>query len=324
MMSYLCELIAEDNVPYGIEDRLNSLAAFSQTFNFFGTTCKVLTQPGKDPEILRFHYKDYFAESTSEQPDLTLWFLCEGPNVGMLESIYKKDGLQKLIYIKIKGKEVELYNDFRDWSGKTTPFPPFNFEPLKSRFFYFQGSSIALTQENKGITFWGRPYSGKSTLTNWCLKYNPAALALSDDITIIDRSSFQMLGFCTPTAIREESKSWFNDEREHIANHHTISEVTGRVEYFRFDEVYGNRVTASSCLTTVFVLNNKRNTNRPDFELTLIDNELKLEFINMYLLPFNDILSELPPQFLNIKMYLLTYDINAVDKASLIKSVLNI
>ena len=277
-------------------------------FNFFGLKTKVNVMTKSDINLLKFQYLT-FIKNPFRKPDIEFYFLTNHVDFGFFDALFKKKKeIKKFIYYTQNGK-LHLYNCFTSWSDKTTPFPPFIFEPLVSKYIYLQGSSFVYNKS--AYSFLGKPFNGKSTLVNWMLKYLKNSKYLADDITIINKDSFEVEPYHTASGIREDANKWFKKITNKQSNVTTISEITGKVEYHRIEDLYNNCLGKKSIIKTFFILENSYDYSK-SFSLKKIINN-KIKYLQKYRLPINDFdINTFNNKEINI--YRLKYNLQEVDQ----------
>lgn len=294
-------------------DKLNSICTKKMYFDFYGLKVKVNVTTEKDMELVRFQYIT-FETKPIEKNDIEFFFLTEDSEFGFFDAVFqKRKDLKKLSYYYQDGA-LNLYNSFTEWSGKTTPFPPFIFEPLVSRYVYLQGSSVEI--ENNAYSFLGKPFNGKSTLVNWCLNLIPNAKYLADDITIVNINNLDVEPYHTSSGIREDAKDWFKKISSNQSSVTTISEVTGPVEYHRIEDLYQNKLGVQSKLSGIFIL-----SSDPALDDTFHIQEItknKNNVLEEYRLPINDFPLE---YFDNTNIYKIQYNLQKVKQNELINEL---
>jgi hypothetical protein len=293
--------------------------AYRLNFNFFGLSIETFVETIDDVNILKANYR-YFLETLEVDSSFKMWFTTEDMS-GLFKSIFEKKKNMKYIYFSRNNQPIQQYCSFNEWSGVTSPFPPFLFEPLCNDYLYFQGSSVSL--DDSSYCFLGNPFAGKSTTVNWILRNIRDSHYLSDDISILKIANLNLCPFPTTTAIRTECKRWFTNSAEAEIKEKTISEVTGLVEYYDVFELYGKSTGDTKPLRGIFILENLRNTGEGLRYNKVPPNE-RIDILHYYQLPFNNnsILFEKKSELSRIPMYVLTYDLMILEEMSFISQVL--
>lgn len=293
-------------------NNLNKICTHSIYFDFYNLKVKVNVLTDEDVKLLTFQYQTFITKPHSS-PSIEYYFITKDESIGFFEAIFnKKNKLLKEVYIQ--NKELTKYSSFTDWSDKTTPFPPFIFEPLKSNYLYLQGSSI--TYNNKAISFLGRPFNGKSTLANWSLSLIENTAYLADDITIVSIDSLIVKPYQTSSGIRKDANAWFKKINKIKSKITTVSEVTGLVEYHRIEDTYGDRLGSEKELSTIFILSDNVDKNK-NYTIEKLNEDDLIE-LEQYRLPINNI-DTLALKHINI--YKIDYNLQEVNKEQLIREI---
>jgi hypothetical protein len=116
---------------------------------------------------------------------------------------------------------------------------------------------------------------------------------------------------------------WFKKSCNEDSKVTTVSEVTGKVEYHRIENVYGKKIGSRSKLSSVFILENESEIGE-EFKIEKIENNT-ISYVEKFLLDLNNpSRSQILKSLSSVSFYKIVYNLNEVNHNNLIKEVFNL
>lgn len=266
-------------------DFLENICSYKLYLNFYGCHVCIRSQSAKMHTEFEFIFEMFCISAKSGEDCIEFFFLIEvdldqnlDPKYNLDDltwtvANYCHDNLIKAVYRKINNNITKLQR-YDKWPTDQMVIPPFNIEPLKSKFLVLEGNSL-INNEGKVCLILGGWWQGKTTLTAILLKMGYSFL--SDGLIVIDRQTREVKAYSTLCAFRYYNIPDLDDLGKAIVQHPKTIQVespnTGLIYLNHFSRFFPVKIY-ESCPTSFIAIckktknfTNIKTLNMKDFML---------------------------------------------------------
>jgi hypothetical protein len=264
---------SEENISdQAFLDILENTCSYKLYLNFYGCHVCIRSQSATIHAEFKFIFEMFCSPSEAGEDCIEFFFLIERGSAQTLEqqdhfeeltwtvANYSHDNLIKAVYRRMNNRLTKLQR-YDKWPTNEMVIPPFNIEPLKSKFLVIEGNAL-INNEGKVCLIVGGWWQGKTTLTAILLRMGYSFL--SDGLIVIDRQSQRVKSYSTLCAFRYYNIPELDDLGNAIVQHPKTIQVespnTGLIYLNHFSSFFPGRVSESSPPSFIAICKKSENT----------------------------------------------------------------